>query len=120
MTAILFNSRTEWFSLEVVLEAWLDMIEQGKVVATSDTGEVEAPWTLAPYSSKILQDTVTVFDSLVQEMESRMPEGSDMRDDSTPLTDATILDAMIPHHGFAHHFSERVKRPRFRFIAPGL
>lgn len=59
------NSPTEWFPLELVLEAWLHMIEQGKVVATSDTGEVEAPWTLTPCSSKILQDTVAVFESLV-------------------------------------------------------
>lgn len=49
-----------------------------------------------------------------------MPEGSGMRDDSTPLIDATILDAMNPQRGFAHHFMERVKRPRFRFIASGL
>ena len=114
------NGRTEWFPLEVVLEAWLDMIEQGKVVATSDTGETESPWTLAPYSPKILQDTVAVFDSLVQEIESRMPEGSGTQGDSTPLIDATILDALNPQRGFAHHFIERVKRPRFRFIAPGL
>ncbi|KAH4063780.1 hypothetical protein HBH50_186600 [Parastagonospora nodorum] len=114
------NGRTEWFPLEVVLEAWLDMIEQGKVVATSDTGEVEAPWTLATYSPKILQDTVAAFDSLVQEIESRMPEGSGMQDDSTPLIDATILDAMNPQRGFAHHFIKKVRRPRFRFIAPGL
>ena len=114
------NGRTEWFPLEVVLEAWLDMIEQGKVVATSDTGETESPWTLAPYSPKILQDTVAVFDSLVQEIESRMPEGSGTQGDSTPLIDATILDAMNPQRGFAHRFIEKVKRPRFGFIAPGL
>jgi hypothetical protein len=114
------NGRTEWFPLEVVLEAWLDMIEQGKVVATSNTGEVEAPWTLAPYSPKILQDTVAVFDSLIQEIASRMPEGSGMQDNSTPLINATILDEMHPQRGFAHHFIEKVKRPRFRFIAPGL
>ena len=98
----------------------VDLDDGDKVVATSDNDEVEAPWTLVPYSPKILQDTVAVFDSLVQEIESRMPEGSGMQSDSTSLIDATILDVLNPQRGFAHHFIERVKRPRFRFIAPGL
>ncbi|KAF2993162.1 hypothetical protein E8E13_000065 [Curvularia kusanoi] len=114
------NGRTEWFPLEVVLEAWLDMIEQGKVVATSDIGEVEAPWKLVPYSPKILQDTVDVFDSLVQEIVSRMPEGSGTQEDSNPSIDGTILEVIDPRRGFAYHFNKKVKRPPFRFIAPGL
>jgi hypothetical protein len=115
------NGRTHWYPLETVLEAWLDMIEQGKVVATPEGGDVERPWTLVPYSSKILQDTVDVFNSLVKEIESRMPEGSTgTGDDSSPLIEEAILDTANPQRGFAYHFSREVKRPQFRYIAPGL
>jgi hypothetical protein len=117
------NGRIGWYPLENVLETWLDMIEQGKVIATPEADNVEEPWTLAPYSPSILQDTIDVFNLLVQEIESRMPGGSTgTADDSLlpPLINEAILDAANPQQGFAHHFTQRVNRPRFRFIAPGL
>jgi hypothetical protein len=115
------NGRMGWFPLETVLEAWLDMIEVGKVVATPEAGDVEKPWTLAPYSSTILQDTVDIFNDLVEEIESRLPEGTTgTGDDPSPMIEEAILDTVNPEQGFLYHFAQKVKRPQFRYIAPGL
>jgi hypothetical protein len=115
------NGRTPWFPLETVLEAWVDMIEQGKIVATTEADDVEKPWMLAPYSPKILQDTVDLFNALVREIESRLPGGSTgTGDDSSPFIEKAILDTSNPQRGFAYHFAQKAKRPHFRYIAPGL
>jgi hypothetical protein len=115
------NGRTPWSPLETVLEAWLDMIEQGKIVATPEAGDVEKPWMLAPYSPKILQDTVDVFNALVREIESRLPGGStSMRDGSSPFIEEAILDTSTPQRGFAYQFAQKARRPQFCYIAPGL
>jgi hypothetical protein len=120
-TETIQNGRTPWFSLEIVFEAWLDMIKQGKVVAIPEAPGMEEPWTLAPYSPKILQDTVDIFNALVREIESRLPEGSTgTGDDSSPLIEEATLDTSNPQRGFAHHFAQGAKRPQFRYIAPGL
>ncbi|KAF2819762.1 hypothetical protein CC86DRAFT_412683 [Ophiobolus disseminans] len=100
---------------------WLDMIEQGKVVATPEAGDVEAPWMLAPYSPKILQDTVDLFNALVREIKLRLPGGSTgTGDDLSPCIKEAILDTSNPQRGFAYHFAQKVKRPQFCYIAPGL
>jgi hypothetical protein len=117
------NGRVGWYLLEDVLEAWLDMIEKGKVAAIPEADNVEEPWTMAPYSPSILQDTLNVFKLLVQEIESRMPEGATGTRDgsaSSPLIDEAVLDAANPQRGFAYHFTQQANRPHFRFIAPGL
>jgi hypothetical protein len=115
------NGRTPWFPLETVLEAWVDMIEHGKIVATTEADDVEKPWMLAPYSPKILQDTVDLFNALVREIESRLPRGSTgTGHDSSPFIEKAILDTSNPQRGFAYHFAQKAKRPHFRYIAPGL
>jgi hypothetical protein len=120
-TETIQNGRTPWFPLETVLEAWLDMIEQGKVVATPEANDAEKPWMLAPYSPRILQDTVDLFNALVREIESRLPEGSTgTGDDSSPFIEEATLDTCNPRRGFAYHFAQGAKRPQFRYIAPGL
>jgi hypothetical protein len=90
-------------SLERVLEAWLDMMEKGKIVATPEAGNVEASRILVPYSEQILKETIDVFNRLVQEIGIRFPSGGTNRDDGTSgedggpfLIDETILDTNNP------------------------
>jgi hypothetical protein len=113
------NGRTPWYPLEGILEAWLDMVEKGKVIATSEDCDMTEPWLLVPYSVSILQETIDVFDRLVEEIESRMP-GDNTNRNSSPLIEESILNTANPQRGFAYHFARKVKRPRFRYIAPGL
>lgn len=117
---IISNNRIKWHPLETVLEAWLDMIEKGKFVFTNDSDGKE-PWKLAAFSEQILQECVNVFNSLVDEIESRLPQDDTLRGDALPpLIEDGILDTLGISQGFAGQFARRAKRPRFRFIAPGL
>jgi hypothetical protein len=77
------------------------------------------PWLLLPYSVSILQETISVFDRLMREIESRLP-GDSTGTNSSFLIEESVLDTANPQRGFAYHFARKVKRPRFRYIAPGL
>ncbi|KAF2850137.1 hypothetical protein T440DRAFT_468820 [Plenodomus tracheiphilus IPT5] len=115
------NGRIAWHPLETVLEAWLDMIEKGKIVVTVGGGGEGFPWKLVPYSERILQDTVDVFNMLVEEIESRLPQdGIRVGQAVPPLVEDTILDTVDTRRGFAYQLAQRIKRPRFQYIAPGL
>ncbi|KAF2472770.1 uncharacterized protein BDR25DRAFT_219499 [Lindgomyces ingoldianus] len=117
------NGRQLWYPLETVLEAWLDMIHVGKIRAV--TGDVEGPnpkfdpWINIPYSDKMLQETISVFNQLVEAIESRMP-GTHQEPSATGLVDDVILrESQVPP-GFAYEFIRNVRRPRFQYVAPGL
>jgi hypothetical protein len=114
------NGRTAWHPLENILEAWLDMIEKGKIVASPDESE-RFPWTLVPYSQTILEDTIDAYNRLVEEIESRMPADSPVTIDAgRPLIHNAILDTANPRRGFVYQFARKTTKPRFRFLAPGL
>ncbi|KAK5135853.1 hypothetical protein LTR08_004502 [Meristemomyces frigidus] len=82
------NGRQVWLPLELVLEGYLDMMDQGKVVATEDAydGEQERPnpWIMPSYTETDLEETLEAFDSLAEAIEERLPA----------ITDD------IPGHGF--------------------
>lgn len=47
--SITLNGRTPWFPLEVVLSAWLEMVDVGKIQAVEETVEVNEkfdPWSM--------------------------------------------------------------------------
>lgn len=103
------------------------MIEKGKIVATPEAGNVEAPRMLVPHSEQILKETIGVFNRLVQEIGTCFPSGGTNSDDGRSgedggpfLIDEAILDTTNPRRVFAKRFARRVKHPRFRYIAPGL
>lgn len=112
--AILFNGRTRWYPLETVLEDWLDMIYKGKVKALLDSEY--SPWIVAPYSETILQETAQVFNKLVEAIESRLP-GTEVQNEEDKIG---LLDSTPAEMGFLTNFVRRCRRPRFRYIAPGL
>jgi len=122
------NGRQRWLPLELILEAFLDMIDHGKTVAVGDDhdGEQEqaGPWIMPSFTEEDVRDSLEAFARLVQAVEARMPQppsqsqdvahgllGWSESDDSSPTIAA----------GFAHRFLSQARRPRnFRFIAPGL
>ncbi|OKL55834.1 hypothetical protein UA08_08922 [Talaromyces atroroseus] len=143
------NGRMEWDPLEVVLSAWLDMIDTGKVIArpkgTSARGPLECtPWELLPYSEHDLAHSVNAFNNLVARIECLLEDESlrplDNLDDQLRLLDACtaklnqpvsqelsglvskeVLDRLSIPDGFIRRFLLRVRRPRnIRYIAPGL
>lgn len=127
------NGRQQWHPLEVILTAWLDMVDVGKVQTVTQDTEIPyqafGPWYMLPYSQRQLNDTITAFHRLVDAIEARMPDLEyhpsqhtlDPEADGVPrlLSDDDIAAAQIPE-GFASSFLTRVRKPRFRYIAPGL
>lgn len=132
--AIGFDS-VEWQPLEVILDSFLDIIDQGKVVVFP-SGERPPPeegreqregvelWVMEPYSEVDLRDALFEFERLIKAIEARMPAGSFPPD--VPINYGYINSNedrnfhMFPKQGFARRFLAAVRRPRFRFIAPGL
>jgi hypothetical protein len=95
------------------------MIEKGKAIVTTNSSDSEDPWKLVSYSDMIPQDTIDVFNFLVDEMESRLPGYDDnMSDTTSPLIEEAALGAANLRRGFLHHFARKANRPSFRYIAP--
>ncbi|ORY13821.1 hypothetical protein BCR34DRAFT_480356 [Clohesyomyces aquaticus] len=117
------NGRQRWYPLETVLEAWRDMIRVGKIRAVGDDVEGEIhkfdPWIIVPYSEAMLQESITAFDELVGAIESRTPDAPG-GPRATGLVDEDVLQESGIPAGFAYEFIQKVKRPRFKYIAPGL
>ncbi|OBT89086.1 hypothetical protein VE02_01987 [Pseudogymnoascus sp. 03VT05] len=145
---ITMNGRTEWDPLEVVLSAWLDMIDTGKVVARSPpvNGPCEAaPWELVPFSQHDLQRALNGFDNLVFRMECLI-ENPSLQTKNNPedqekllalvkakfeapcsrdefgLVSNEVLDAAGLGEGFVRDFLTMVRRPKkkIKYVAPGL
>lgn len=84
--------------------------------------EYEEPWIRLLYSSTILNQTIATFDRLVQAIEDRLPStASAVQDDRTiGVVDQGTLLTMHITKGFVYEFLTRVRRPRFKLLAPGL
>ncbi|KAI1384807.1 uncharacterized protein F4822DRAFT_373741 [Hypoxylon trugodes] len=120
---ITHNDRQQWFPLEDVLSAWLDMVEVGKVRAVGPDVEVPNekfdPWIILPYSESQLQETLTAYHGLLDAIESRIPDVA--RPPSEPqLIPNTSLDTANISPGFVREFLNKAQRPWFQYIAPGL
>lgn len=121
-TDITQNGRVPWYPLEVVLSAWLDMIDTGKVKAVSDElYDNWAPWTCLHWSDFQVEETANAFNLLIESIETRMrDQGLPVSTHSGPLLSESSLDEAAIPHGFARLFLAKAKRPQFRYIAPGL
>jgi hypothetical protein len=117
------NGRQPWYPLETVLEAWRDMIRVGKIQAVGDDVEVPNPkfdpWINVPYSEAMLQETIYAFNTLVDAIESRMPEPPPEQRPTGLVDDDVLKESGIPA-GFAYDFIQKAQRPRFKYIAPNL
>jgi hypothetical protein len=139
----------EWDPLEVVLSAWLGLIDTGKVVAkakgTSTRGPVECtPWELVPYSEHDLAHAVSSFNNLITRIECLLEDSSlhplGNPDDQNRLVEACtaklnlpasaeelgliprdVLDSAGIPEGFIRQFLLQVRRPKkIKYVAPGL
>ncbi|KAG9523074.1 hypothetical protein KCV07_g2804, partial [Aureobasidium melanogenum] len=122
--SITLNGRTPWLPLEVILSAWLDMVDVGKVRAVDDSVEANEkfdPWICCHWNQGMVQETVKAFNALLDSIESRMEDQGFVVTDSKPplLPDATLEAAGIPN-GFARSFFTQSRRPGFRYIAPDI
>ena len=76
------------------------------------------PWAMQPWSQIDLEETLSVWEMLVELIEERMEL------QSTPgagsLLTADVLDAGGITDGFARRFLSQARCPRFQYIAPGL
>ena len=127
-----------WNPLETLLSHWIDLIHLGKVVASPHEEpalfdfEKIGPWEWRPYSEAQVTTCVGVWDRLCQAIEARISQlptppslispisGTDA-ENPEPLVASTVLDAAsVPDPSFARSFLTRARRPRFRYIAPGL
>lgn len=115
---------TPWYPLEVVLSAWLDVVDVGKIKAVDDcveAGEKFKPWVCCHWNEYMVRETVEVFDALVASIESRMrDQGLPLSDTNTPLLLDSILGAADIPVGFARSFHTEARCPGFGYIAPGI
>jgi hypothetical protein len=122
------NGRIKWHPLETVLGAWIDMVRTGKIVAEAPGqciyGEhfhKNDPWVLLPYTAGQVNEAAGLFDSLVNAIEIRMPNKlPSSQSGKSPLFNHDELIAAKLPPGFAYDLLRKVRRPCFRFIAPGL
>lgn len=118
------NGRQQWYPLEVVLSAWLDMVDVGKVQAVEPQVEVLNekfdPWIILGYSESLLKDTLEAWDTLLSAVESRQGPAASADEADEPLLPVTVLDAAAVISGFARAFLTQARRPSFQLIAPGL
>jgi hypothetical protein len=121
---ITMNSRQMWLPLEMILHGFVDIIDQGKVLAVGDgyDGKQEhtEPWTMPSYTESDLHDTLQAFEQLVDAIHARMPS-------QPQKTRQCLLDLVtggnaesLPPISFAHRFLARCSKPSFTYIAPGL
>ncbi|KAK4063896.1 hypothetical protein Trihar35433_8604 [Trichoderma harzianum] len=120
-TGITMNGRQIWLPLELILEAFLDMIDQGKALAVdfSYGGEQEriGPWIIPSYTVCDLDQTLEAFSRLTRAVETRMP--ATPSNETHRLGDAIRSSELSPN-SFAGQFLARARETRFSQIAPGL
>ncbi|KAH3940531.1 hypothetical protein HBI56_097120 [Parastagonospora nodorum] len=102
------------------------MIEKGKAIVTTNSGDSEDPWKLISYGDTLLQETIDVFNLLVDEMErlhlARLDRsvGLDrsvvIHVTTSPLIEEAALGVANLRQGFLHHFARKANRPSFRYI----
>lgn len=140
------NGRTDWDPLETVLSAWLDMIEVSKIIALPEGVEMPSsegnrpkynPWVLLPHSAAQLKSTLDAFAQLVvlieilmepnasadqallqSELENRLAQSSSDVDIGL-CSEQTLNEAGIPP-GFLREFLLNARKPKFKYVAPGL
>lgn len=131
------HGSAQWLPLELILDGWIQMIEQQKLVPfpvtllnTTNgailTQEWTEPWGMVPYSFDDLLDSLSLWNSLVQSIEERMLPTSLSSDEieygffNADEDDDDKSTKTVRDNDFARKFLEHARKPRFRYIAPGL
>ncbi|OJJ05224.1 hypothetical protein ASPVEDRAFT_44747 [Aspergillus versicolor CBS 583.65] len=134
-TRLITRHEWSWMPLEVILDSYLQMIDEGKAQAVSKDqakllkmdflyGLME-PWVIHQYTKTDLERATTAFKRLVEVIESRIPP----REDPTtfmnlPWHDPATFENqdVLPRLSFAHEFLRSISdcSVRFCYIAPGI
>ncbi|KAK6844433.1 hypothetical protein PG995_014543 [Apiospora arundinis] len=119
------NGRQKWYPLEVVLSQWLDMIEMGKVQTVAEGVSTRSgrhdPWIEVGYSKRQLEETLKVWEQLLQAIETRIPGHEPSKTSDTLIDDSMVyLEDAGLFPGFVPEFLTKARRPAFRHIAPGI
>jgi hypothetical protein len=123
-TSITMNGRQIWLSLELILDGFVDMIDQGKVLAVSGdySGEQEhtEPWIMPAYTQQDLDDTLQAFQHLVDTIYAKMPsQPQNLEGNLLDLVTGGLPHSLAPN-SFAYQFFSQSPRPSLTNIAPGL
>lgn len=108
----------------MVLDGFVDMIDQGKILAVDHcySGEQERtePWITSSYTEQDLDDTLQAFKQLVDAIHNRML--SQPQNTGQGLLDYVTGGNLesLPSTSFAHQFLTRCSKPVFTHIPPGL
>ncbi|KAL4861185.1 hypothetical protein BDV12DRAFT_204261 [Aspergillus spectabilis] len=136
------NYSQSWMPLEAILAGYINMIDEGKVIAISNCNDGEPgvpdwplaapPWILHIYTATDVQKAVAGMKRLLDAIEAKIEESttSETKPSSTPAeyaylpwNDPAALPAdLVPPRTFAFEFLQAIKRFRVRFcyVAPGV
>lgn len=124
-----------WLPLEVILDAYLQMHDEGKAEALppsrlkdfrSNYPYAMDPWIpLHQYTETDINRTVTAFQRLVNAIDSRLENYNECTSSYMDLPwhdPVTLTQDFIPRDSFAHRFLQAISqwKVRFRYIAPGI
>jgi hypothetical protein len=126
-----FDEPWAWKSLQDILQAYLEMIEEGKVSASSDTAKEQEAWPQTPrffpwqyhqYTARDVEKTNKAFTRLLDAIEHQLPQTTQNPELHLPYSPAILDEANIPNNSFIRpFFSEMTPRTlNFRYIAPGI
>ncbi|CEJ61353.1 hypothetical protein PMG11_09888 [Penicillium brasilianum] len=126
-----------WRPLQHILQAYLDIIDQGKITTYSDSGKADHgrfrvfPWEIHQYTLKDVEGAVTAFTRLLDAIEARLPSSSTDGDTleqlsfekmALPYSESVIGALSINVGSFSGRFLSAlpVRQLKFRYIAPGI
>jgi hypothetical protein len=115
-----------WAPLEEFLSAFIEMVEQKRILANSIYPECEwvedefhSPWSIMEDVDLIVNITISAWDSLLSAIEVRLPVTLDSEAEIKYSTDA--MEACDLESSFIKKFLQRARVPRhYRYVAPGL
>jgi len=131
--------RWPWRPLQHILQAYLDIIDQGKITTYSDRGKENSdrgrfrvfPWEIHQYTLKDIEGAVTAFTRLLDAIEARLPSSStdgngleqlSFEKMALPYSESVIGASSTKANSFTGRFLSAlpVRQLKFRYIAPGI
>lgn len=117
--------------MQNILQAYLEMIEEGKVQASSNMAEGQEavhetprffPWQYHQYTAQDIAKANNALTRLLDAIEHRLPQTPRDPELQLPYSPAILDEAKIPINSFIRSFfSEMSPRTlKFRYIAPGI
>ncbi|OGM49595.1 hypothetical protein ABOM_001633 [Aspergillus bombycis] len=112
--------------LEVILDAYLEMIDEGKVTLMGPSlpmwPGVMKPWVLHPYTKVDVDKALSAMQKLLDTIQARQP-AREATNSYNPWSDQCLLTSTdIPPETFVYDFLTGLAPQRipFRYIAPGI